>query len=151
VEIRLRGATPNDSEFLFDLHRVSLGDAVVATWGPWDAAQQREFHEAWFDPRRLLVVTCDGRDAGVLDIERRVDGSTYLARLELLPEFQSRGIGTQLVRWLVEQAHSDGMSSVQLDVLRANYRARRLYERLGFEIVSSNAEKHHMQLGVDTA
>ena len=41
-EIRLRPATPADGEFLYELHRRTLGDVIEATWGPWDDVQPYE-------------------------------------------------------------------------------------------------------------
>ena len=143
--MRLRPARESDSHFLFELHRVALGPVIEATWGPWDDAVQRRFHEAWFDPTRVAIVVCDGQDVGVWDVEERDHGTMYLARVELLPEFQSRGIGTKLVRELAERAESLAAPAIELDVLQANEAGRRLYERLGFRVVDEAPPKQRMR------
>lgn len=148
VTVRLRQAKVEDREFLFELHRASLGPVIEATWGPWDDTQQRQFHDAWFEPSRLFIVLTDDEPAGVVDAYRRPDGTVYLSRLELLPAFQNLGIGTALVHQLVAQAGSSGPAVIELDVLEQNEGARRLYERLGFTVVKDMPPKQRMRLAV---
>jgi len=58
--------------------------------------------------------------------------SLYIVELQVLPELQGRGIGTAVVRKVIEQGANRGVP-VTLSVVPANPRAKRLYERLGFE------------------
>jgi ribosomal protein S18 acetylase RimI-like enzyme len=127
----LRPATDDDSEFCYTLHQRSLGQVIAEVFGGWDDAVQREFHARWFDPSRLNIIEDDeGRPIGVLDLLEKTD-HTYLSRIELLPEHQSRGIGSDVIRDLL----ADGRP-VRLHVFRVNPRARELYERLGFRVVA---------------
>ena len=48
------------------------------------------------------------------------------------PAYRGRGIGTQLFSDLIAFAKSEHYSTVRLDVIDTNPRARKLYERLGF-------------------
>ncbi len=60
-------------------------------------------------------------------------GDSYLTdimRLGVLPEFQGRGLGKQLLRHGIEQAEN-----VMLTVHQENARALQLYSRHGFQIV----------------
>jgi ribosomal protein S18 acetylase RimI-like enzyme len=47
-------------------------------------------------------------------------------------EARGRGIGTALVQALCDEARRRGHAEVRLDVIDTNWRARALYERLGF-------------------
>ena len=58
-----------------------------------------------------------------------------LDRLWLLPEYQSRGIGSDFIEKLAARADSRQVP-IRLTVLRVN-RARRLYERFGFVFLMS--------------
>jgi len=125
----LRHATAEDSEFCYMLHRQSLGPVITEVFGSWDDAVQRERHARWFDPLRLNIIADDeGTPIGVLDVQEETD-HTYLSRIELLPEHQSRGIGSAVIRDLLA-----GGRPVRLHVFAANARARELYERLGFRV-----------------
>ncbi|HYX93159.1 MAG TPA: GNAT family N-acetyltransferase [Myxococcaceae bacterium] len=139
--IALRPCRQNDAAFLFGLHRVALGEYVAATWGWDDDDQRRRFEEA-FIPADQQIITVGGVDAGVL---RVADRKHFLevGLLELLPEFQRRGVGTKLMNQVLEVARARGVA-VRLQVLRTNPGARRLYERLGFVVVGQTAT--HLQM-----
>jgi len=77
----------------------------------------------------------------MLHVERRPD-QVYLARIEILPEFQGRGIGTRLIKMLIDEAMRDDKAFV-LEVLANNHRAQALYERLGLAEVGRHGEHDH--------
>lgn len=137
VNIGLRPATAADGDFCFDLHRAAMGRYIEEIWG-WDEDTQREFHERAFDPAHVKIITIDGVDAGFLRVDYQQD-EIYLGRIELHPDYQGRGIGTQLVRALLAEA-VDRNQDVVLDVLVVNHRAHALYERLGFREVGRHSE-----------
>jgi ribosomal protein S18 acetylase RimI-like enzyme len=125
----VRPATSEDSEFCHTLHQRALGPVIAEVFGDWDDPVQRAFHRAWFDPRRLRIIQDPaGERIGVLDVQDQAD-HIYLARIELLPEYQNRGVGTALLRGLLTDARP-----IRLHVFRANIRAQRLFERLGFHV-----------------
>jgi hypothetical protein len=49
-EVSLRPAVTEDREFLFELHKASMGPYVEELFGPWDDAVQWEFFDRWFHP-----------------------------------------------------------------------------------------------------
>jgi ribosomal protein S18 acetylase RimI-like enzyme len=128
----LRPASDADSEFCYRLHRATLRPYVEAIWG-WDESVQREFHVRGFDPAHTQIVTVDGRDAGVLIVDRR-PAEIYLGRIAIDPAYQGLGIGSALIRDLLAEAAGRGVPLL-LDVLVVNTRAQALYERLGFREV----------------
>jgi GNAT superfamily N-acetyltransferase len=138
ARITLRLATAGDLEFLFSLLRASLGPYVVQTFGPWDDAEQRARFLAATDPATHRVVELDGRPVGCLAV-RRLPDEVRLNRVLLLPEFQNRGIGTRLVREVLDEARAAGLP-VRLRVFRVNP-ASRLYERLGF-VATGETDTH---------
>jgi protein-S-isoprenylcysteine O-methyltransferase Ste14/GNAT superfamily N-acetyltransferase len=137
--IALRPATPADNEFCFQLHKAAMGDYVAAIWG-WDEQAQRDFHDRAFNPDRGQIITADGADAGMLAVEYRPD-EIYLARIEVDPRYQGRGIGTRLIRALLDEADHAGQDLV-LDVLTVNHRAQALYQRLGMREVARHGHNN---------
>jgi ribosomal protein S18 acetylase RimI-like enzyme len=146
TEVRLRPATVDDVDWLYTLHRAALGRYVAETWG-WDEDAQAQFFRRQFDPTRRQVIVCDGCDAGFLDVERR-DDCVALVNIELAPDWQGRGVGSQIIRGLLEEACWWGVP-VRLQVLRVNDRARSLYERLGFVVIGETATHFQMQSMVE--
>lgn len=78
----------------------------------------------------------DGSPAGVAkigpDSTEAVRG-TWLELFYVAPEFWGSGIATQLLRWATGQATADGAAVMRLRVVEAQQRARRFYEREGWE------------------
>jgi ribosomal protein S18 acetylase RimI-like enzyme len=135
--VALRPARPADSEFCFRLHKAAMGDYVTAIWG-WDERRQREFHNRAFTPGRWQIITANGTDVGMLDVEYR-PGEIYLSRIEIDPRYQGRGIGSRLIDMLLGEARQDGQDLV-LDVLTVNHRAYALYQRLGLQEVARHGD-----------
>jgi ribosomal protein S18 acetylase RimI-like enzyme len=135
--IALRPATPADSEFCFQLHKAAMGGYITAIWG-WDEQVQRDFHTRAFNPGRWQIITADGADIGMLDVEYR-PGEIYLARIEIHPGHQGRGAGTRLISALIDEARQRGHDLV-LDVLTINRRAYGLYRRLGMNEEASHGD-----------
>jgi ribosomal protein S18 acetylase RimI-like enzyme len=128
----LRQAAMDDYEFLYNLHVLALRPYVEKLWG-WEESWQREYFERKFDPQKCKIIQIQGQDAGVLVVQQCKD-QTYIELIELLPEFQRQGVGTAIITNICSQAHERN-EMVTLYVLKSNIPARRLYERLNFEIV----------------
>jgi ribosomal protein S18 acetylase RimI-like enzyme len=126
--IGLRRAVAADTEFCYRLHAAAMGEYITAIWG-WDEEAQRDFHDGAFNPDRWQIITADSKDIGMLEVDRR-PGEIYLARIEILPSYQGQGIGSRLIRALIEEAARTG-KDFALEVLTVNRRAAALYKRLG--------------------
>jgi ribosomal protein S18 acetylase RimI-like enzyme len=137
TSIALRPATPADSEFCYQLHQAAMGDYIAAIWG-WDEQVQRDFHTQAFNPGRWQIITADGADAGMLDVEYR-PGEIYLSRIEICPDHQGHRIGTRLISALIDEARQKGQDLV-LDVLTVNHRAQALYQRLDMTEVARHGD-----------
>ena len=118
VETTLRLATAGDVEFLYNLLKVALGPHVELVFGPWKEEEERaKFFEAT-RPGEHQIVECAGEPIGCLKVQRS-SSEFKLNRVFLLPAFQGRGIGSELVRDLVMEAHSAGLP-VRLRVFKIN-------------------------------
>jgi ribosomal protein S18 acetylase RimI-like enzyme len=113
---------------------------VAIAWG-WDDAFQVQFFRDHHQPERLQVIELDGRPVGVIghDIDAK---RLYIGPYEVLPAFQGQGIGTAAMREVIAIGNAAGVPA-ELQVLKINTKARRLYERLGFETFELT-ETHHL-------
>ena len=135
--IDLRQATNDDSEFAYETKKLALGEYVHKTWG-WDETFQRKFHQEHWNPQNEKVITLDGCDVGKIVVWERGE-HLLLESVYILPEYQNRGIGTHLIRQVIDKARHE-KKPVRLQVLKINP-AIRLYERLGFR-TTSETETH---------
>lgn len=128
-----RRASEEDRDFLYRLHVTTMREVIEATWG-WDEEWQRSDFAKRFGESQYFVIEADGAAIGALCLERRPD-AIYILELQLLPEYQRIGIGTGVIRGVIRDAALQHLP-VALSVVQANQRAKRLYERLGFEVTS---------------
>ena len=71
-------------------------------------------------------------------LERDIDNDRLLLDgICVAREARGAGIGTRLMEGVFEEARARGYPSVRLDVIDTNWRARKLYERLGFVAVGT--------------
>ena len=79
----------------------------------------------------LLVV--DGCDAGyMVYAPHDAPGTMKLHKLYLLEEFQGKGYGQKMLRHVADTARKSGFRSLILAVNKQNVKARKAYERFGF-------------------
>lgn len=140
--VTLRPAGPEDRDFLLDVY-ASTREAELAPV-PWTPEQKAAFLKMQFEAQAadysrnymeadFSVIEVDGAPAGRLYVERQ-PGEIRLIDIALVPAFRGRGIGTGLLRDLLEEADAKGKGvSLHVEVFNP---ARRLYERLGFTAVS---------------
>jgi len=124
----LRPATDDDYEFVFALQERTMRVYVEETFGPWDDGWQRQFFAVNWRAGDSHIIEVDGEPAGRLQLEER-DDTVYLANINILPEYQGRGIGAAVIGDVIRDA---APRPVTLRVLKSNPEAQRLYERLGF-------------------
>jgi ribosomal protein S18 acetylase RimI-like enzyme len=149
--VTLRRARPDDLPLL---RRVYAGarHAELASLD-WNDAQRAWFVGMQFDLQarafaqaypaaQYEVILCAGQPVGRLIIDRSSD-AIRLVDIALLPDHRSAGIGSELLRGLLDEATAAG-KPVVLHVARSN-RARALYQRLGFVVTTRDDVYLEMQ------
>ena len=134
---------PDDSDFLLSVYASTRPEL---TGLGWPAEQQDAFIRMQFDaqtchyresfPAATYSVICvDGERAGRL-IVNHADDQILIIDIALLPEFRRTGIGSGLVRRLLDQADADHLP-VRCHVLHDST-ARRFWEHAGFAAQGSD-------------
>jgi ribosomal protein S18 acetylase RimI-like enzyme len=139
MEYTLRPARDDDFEFLYRLRSAALGPYVAQIWG-WNEDEQRQRFAHHFDSAQYRIVRRE-KDIGAIAVEER-EHEIYLSNIELLPEYQRKGIGTALMGAVLAEAGRKNLP-VSLQVFKINP-ARHLYERLGFQITGETETHYQM-------
>ena len=134
-QFEVRQATPGDRDKLYRIKREAMRPYVEQVWGWVEELQERRFRQG-YDHTETQVVLVDGLAVGLLRVSER-ESAVFIDQIEIVPDFQGRGIGTALIKDIVARGRP-----VDLGVLKVNVDARRFYERLGFRVISDN-EKHY--------
>src|SRR5205814_4186760 len=130
-----------DMDFLFTLARAALGPYVEAIWG-WRDEEQRQIQDAWAERAAVQIIEADGESIGCLAVTPHAD-HVFVDRIALLPHWQRRGIGAELLREIMRDAAEQGLF-VRLSVLDSNP-AQELYARLGFRVTTREPHKVRME------
>ncbi len=162
--IRFRNAAARDAAALASLGRRTFTESFghLYTRDNLAAFLLNHAEERWAeelaDPElSVRVAEADGEFVGyaklsppTLPFEPR-GPSLELRQFYLLKPWHGRGVSQELMRWVIEEARSRGAEDLYLSVFVDNHRARRFYERSGFEIigtcafmVGSHADEDHI-------
>lgn len=152
ADVQLRGVVPADRAFLRAVYGSTRWDELEPTG--WSAAEKEAFLDQQFEAQDLhysknyqgttfSVIVVDGVPAGRLYVARW-PGEIRIVDIALLPSARGRGVGTSLLRELIEEAAAGG-KRVSIHVERENP-ALRLYERLGFSRVEERGPYYLMEL-----
>jgi GNAT superfamily N-acetyltransferase len=143
ASLELRQASPADADFIYRLIETTMRSYVEQVWGSFSEENNRKNIAETIAAKNYSIIRCRGEDVGAISVERYPD-FIKLSQLFILPQHQKKGIGTSLVRELASEARQSRMP-LRLRVLKNNP-ARRLYERLGFQVSSTTPERVYMEL-----
>ncbi|WP_367322864.1 N-acetyltransferase family protein [Streptomyces sp. HUAS ZL42] len=130
LDWEIRPASAEDLEAAVELRAVVMR-ADLERLGRYDEERVRQRLRDRFEPAHTWVIEVGGAFAGCVAL--RPDGDAHwLEHFLLDPGLQGRGIGSGVLRALLERCDRDGVR-VRLNVLRGSA-ARRLYERHGFTL-----------------
>lgn len=122
----LRPATENDLEELVELRAVAMRPDLERL-GRYDDHRVRQRLRDAYTPEHTRIIEVDGEFAGSISM-RPAEDRQWLEHFYLAPQHQGRGVGSAVLRSVLDEA--DG-AVVALNVLQGSS-ARKLYERHGF-------------------
>jgi ribosomal protein S18 acetylase RimI-like enzyme len=145
--ITYRFRTEDDLPFIERLYASTREEELAMTGWPESFKLQFVAQQHFAQNRHLelhypgtewLMIEQGGAAIGRLYVEERGD-AIWVVDIALMPESRGLGIGTAVLRDVLEQGREAG-KPVGLNVIKTN-RARRLYERLGF-VFAGDAGAH---------
>ncbi|MEU4677786.1 GNAT family N-acetyltransferase [Micromonospora sp. NPDC023737] len=125
-----RPASAVDVEAAAELRAVVLREDLERL-GRYDEQRVRQRLRDGFTPAHTWVIEVGGEFAGCVAL-RPAEDAHWLEHFYLAPHLQGSGIGTTVLRGLLERCDREG-ATVRLNVLQGSP-ARRLYERHGFTL-----------------
>lgn len=139
-ELRVRRATAGDLPRILELlSRDALREQPEDLGPPLPPAYAEAFAAIDADPSQLLCVAeLDGEVVGTFQlsfIRYLMYRGGLVAQLESVrvdERLRSRGLGSRMMRWAIDEARRRGCARVQLTSNLRREAAHRFYERLGF-------------------
>jgi ribosomal protein S18 acetylase RimI-like enzyme len=142
--LQLRPVSVTDEEFLFRVYASTREEELAQV--NWDAAQREDFlrrqfaaqtqhYSTHYPGAEFRVVLAEGEPAGRLYVHRRAE-EIRVMDIALLPGFRHRGLGTALLKELLEEgARTNRPVTIHVEIFNP---ARHWYERLGFQSVAES-------------
>jgi ribosomal protein S18 acetylase RimI-like enzyme len=140
--LTFRDVGADDERVLFDLFAAIRSEELQL--GAWDPAQRAHMLRMQFDAQRAgYRLQCPGASERLILRNEVAVGWVVVDRdgpdlhgidIALLPTERSRGLGSQIIHNLQQEAAADGRAMV-ITVQRFNLRALALYVRLGFAVI----------------
>lgn len=151
TEITRRPITSDDEALLYRIYASTREEELALT--SWDDAQkaaflmmqftaQHRYYQENYPHAAFDVILLNGQPAGRLYVDRWPE-EIRIIDITLLPEYRNAGIGTKLLKGILEEATQAG-KKVGIHVERFNP-AMRLYERLGFSTVGEHGVYYLME------
>jgi ribosomal protein S18 acetylase RimI-like enzyme len=136
--LRLRAERDEDQDFRYRLFCDSRQQEFALLLAPPDFERIMRFqfraqtagYRTEFPAARFDIIELAGRPIGRIVVDRP-GGMLHIVDQAIVPEWRNRGIGTAIMRALMDEAGAAGLP-VRLEVSSANDPSFRLYERLGF-------------------
>lgn len=130
----VEAATPDDVAALMELERACFTH-------PWSA---RHFRDSMSDAPHGRVLVMRGAGAGrpilAYCVILLAGGELQVYNVAVHPDWRGKGLGRWMMELILERARRQGAQTVILEVRRGNAAARRLYESLGFTVLSTRPD-----------
>lgn len=150
--VSLRPVTADDKEFLVsvyagtrakELAQVQWEEGQKEAFIRWQFEMQQKEYETRFPDARYDVILVDGIPAGRIWVGID-DKQIRLLDIAVMDQFQNRGVGTILLRRLMDEAARVNKPLRHM-VFVLNDNAHRFYERLGFRVIEDLGGYKHME------
>ena len=131
MTITLRPACSDDYAFALNLYIEAIRP-LAGAWIKWvEADQEAQFASLW-RPNDTRIIVLNGEEIGWVEF-RAAEAEVFLKQLYISPMHQRRGIGSRVMRMLLEERRGTA-KSMALFVLKNNP-AFSFYQRHGFKVV----------------
>jgi acetyltransferase len=145
-EVTIRPIMPEDEPLIVKFHQQLSEQSVYMRYFHMIALSQRIAHErltriCYVDYDREIALVAEQKDAAgernILAVGRLTkEPATDEAQFAILvaDPVQGRGLGSELVRRLLEIGRKEGIKRITAEILQDNYAMQKVCERLGFRL-----------------
>jgi acetyltransferase len=153
-ELTIRPIRPEDEPLMVDFHRSLSAETVFQRYLAHLGFNERTAHERLvricfvdYDREMALVAECAHPDpslpriVGVGRLSRTFGSDDAVFAVLVTDARQGMGVGTELLRRIVEVARAEGVATLSADMRADNDGMRRAAEKVGFELMAGSAEE----------
>ena len=133
----------NYKEFIYRTKKDAYKKYVEECWGSWNEEDQRKYFENFINSvcNDAWIIQLNGKDIGFYNGAILEDGSYEIGNICIIPEYQGKGIGTQVLKDIME-LHKE--QDLHIQYFKQNP-VGSLYKRLGF-VPNGETEFHYQMI-----
>ena len=145
TDVTVRPIRPEDEPRVVEFHKELSERSVYLRYASLMKLEQRVAHErlariCFIDYDREMALVAETGEDHIIGIGRLTQppgrNEAEFAML-VIDDYQGDGIGTELLRRLVQVGEDEGLERITADILRQNRAMQRVCEKLGFKILHS--------------
>ena len=131
MNILLKKVENDESEFYFKIRKETLRKFLIE-YKPWDEESERKNMPNKINFKNDQIIYDDDKKIGLFSFNEN-DANIYLDYLNLLPEYQQKGIGSSLIEKLAKKN-----KPIKTDTYKNNFPAIAFFKKNGFVIIGEN-------------
>jgi len=141
-EVLIRPIRPSDEPLMISFHKSLSDESVYLRYFHFVSLIQRIAHERLekicdVDYEHEMALVAERKEFQIVAVGRLAKlavGNGAEIAIIVTDDFQGRGLGTELVRRLVEIARLEKYAHVAADIMTENTAMQRVFQSLGFEL-----------------
>lgn len=142
MRIALLPAASGDYEFARETYYATMRWIIERLFG-WNQTEQDASFASQFRLDEVRLIMVDDKRAGWIQTRQNATNLT-LHQFYVVPALQRRGIGTQVLQMVIQEARNQG-KPLHVAVVKFNP-ARSLYDKHGFRMTHEDEYKHYLSL-----
>ena len=137
MKMETRNALPEDFNFILKLTRQNMEKIVVEEWNAnWEKDVEPNFVNMWKAQGEKKIIEVDNRSVGYFWFEQHPEPKEiFINSIQIDEQFPRKGLGTEVINWLLEEASNRNLEFVRAVVQKNNVHARQFFAKNKFEFV----------------
>lgn len=146
VKYDLKKVKESDEKLIYNIKKASNYNYIQKIWG-WDEQYQIKDFESDFIKENFKIISASGQDIGFIQVAEN-SSNINITEIHIMSDHQGNGVGSNIINGIINKANSN-RKTVTSGCFIDNFRAKDLYERLGFQITNITDTHYEMkyQLG----
>ena len=128
---KLKKYSDNYYNFVYEVKKEAYKKYVEENFGEWNEEEQKEYFDKFINAvkENAYIIEYENKDIGFYDGETLENGDYEIGNICIIPSYQGKGIGTQILKDIIDQNKD---KDIIIQYFKQNP-VGKLYERLGFK------------------
>ncbi len=151
MKMKIRNALPKDFDFILKLTRQNMERIVTREWSAdWEKDVEPNFVNMWKAQGEKRIIEVDTHRVGYFWFEQLPEPKEiFINSIQIVEQFQRKGLGTEVINWLLKEARNRNLNCVSGVVQKNNAHARKFFAKNKFEFIEETKSGILMERRVD--